>query len=83
MPLPKNSSISLQGHSRPGEGTTTRPKVAMVVRMTEDALDALQNLTPADKMDFELGGDKPVSHPSPLLIISFFRYQHRLLLTVG
>ena len=55
----------------------------MVVRMTEDALDALQNLTPADKMDFELGGDKPVSHPSPLLIISFFRYRHRLLLTVG
>lgn len=58
MPLPKNGSISLQGHSRPGEGTTTKPKIAMVVRMTEDALDALQNVMSTDRMEFEFG-DKP------------------------
>ncbi|EJD02832.1 uncharacterized protein FOMMEDRAFT_167976 [Fomitiporia mediterranea MF3/22] len=58
MPLPANSTISLQGHSRPGEGVTTMPKFAMLVRMTEATLDALQNLTASDKMDFELG-DKP------------------------
>ncbi|KAL5523663.1 hypothetical protein ACEPAG_7836 [Sanghuangporus baumii] len=58
MPLPSNSSISLQGHSRPGEGVTTMPKIAMVVRMTEETLDALQSLSGADRMDFEFG-DKP------------------------
>ena len=35
------------------------PKFAMLVRMTEDTLDALQNLAASDKMDFEFG-DKPV-----------------------
>ncbi|KAL5528541.1 hypothetical protein ACEPAF_7677 [Sanghuangporus sanghuang] len=58
MPLPSNSSISLQGHSRPGEGVTTMPKIAMIVRMTEETLDALQSLSGADRMDFEFG-DKP------------------------
>ena len=63
MPLPPNSSISLQGHSRPGEGVTTMPKIAMVVRMTGETLDALQSLSGGDKMDFEFG-DKPVSNLS-------------------
>ncbi|KAL5507387.1 hypothetical protein ACEPAH_6843 [Sanghuangporus vaninii] len=58
MPLPSSSSISLQGHSRPGEGVTTMPKIAMIVRMTEETLDALQSLSGADRMDFEFG-DKP------------------------
>ncbi|KAH8119072.1 hypothetical protein DFH11DRAFT_1562832 [Phellopilus nigrolimitatus] len=58
MPLPSNSSISLQGHSRPGEGVTTKPKVAMLVRMTEETLDALQNLSSADRMEFDFG-DRP------------------------
>ncbi|KAI5120339.1 hypothetical protein M0805_009415 [Coniferiporia weirii] len=61
MPLPANSSISLQGHSRPGEGITTKPKIAMVVRMTEETLEALQNLSSTDRMDFEFG-DRPGIH---------------------
>lgn len=48
------------GHSRPGEGITTKPKIAMMVRMTEDALDALQGLASEQRMEFEFG-DRPVS----------------------
>ena len=42
------------------------PKIAMVIRMTNETLDALQNLSGADRMDFEFG-DKPVS--SPVVVI--------------
>lgn len=59
MPLPTTGSISLQGHSRPGEGVTTKPKLAMIVRMTEETLDALQNLPTGDRMLFEFG-ERPV-----------------------
>lgn len=59
MPLPTNGSISLQGHSRPGEGVTTKPKLAMIVKMTEETLDALQNLSMEDRVEFEFG-DHPV-----------------------
>lgn len=56
MPLPPNSAITLQGYS----AVTNKPKVAMIVRMTEETLDALANLTNTDRMDVEFG-DKPVS----------------------
>lgn len=55
MPLPTNGPLSLQGHTRPGEGISTKPKLAMIVRMTEETLDALQNLPPEERMDFEFG----------------------------
>ncbi|THH08294.1 hypothetical protein EW145_g2798 [Phellinidium pouzarii] len=61
MPLPANSSIPLQGHSRPGEGVPTKPKIAMIVRLTEETLDALQSLSSADRMDFDFG-DKSGIH---------------------
>ena len=59
MPLPPNSAITLQGHS----ALTSKPKVAMIVRMTEETLDALANLTATDRMDFEFG-DRPVRRSS-------------------
>lgn len=60
MPLPATNPTSLMGHSRPGEAIATKPKVAMMVRMTEDALDALQGLASEQQMEFEFGG-RPVS----------------------
>ncbi|TDL26085.1 hypothetical protein BD410DRAFT_784108 [Rickenella mellea] len=58
MPLPTTGSLTLQGHSRPGEGITAKPKQAMIVRMSEDTLDALQDITSEERMDF-MFGDNP------------------------
>ena len=41
------------GHSRPGEGILTKLKIVMMVRMTEDSLDALQSLAPVQRVGFE------------------------------
>lgn len=58
MPLPQNGSLSLHGPSRPGEGNA-KPKQAMILRLSEDTLDALQNLAAGEGVEFE-AGDKPV-----------------------
>lgn len=55
MPLPVNTTLSLQGQARPGEGITTKPKRAMIVRLTEETLDALQKLSGSEAMEFEFG----------------------------
>ncbi|KLO20302.1 hypothetical protein SCHPADRAFT_991695 [Schizopora paradoxa] len=57
MPLPANNSLSLQGQLRPG----MKPKLAMVVRMTEEALDTLQQLDASEQMEFEFG-ERPGIH---------------------
>ncbi|KZT10750.1 uncharacterized protein LAESUDRAFT_755424 [Laetiporus sulphureus 93-53] len=51
MPLP-DGALSIQGHSKPGDPLHTRPKQAMLVRMSSETYDALQN---QPKMEFEFG----------------------------
>lgn len=60
MPLPANGSLSLQGHSRPGDAVHSKPKQAMLVRMSAETLEALSNFQNQLQMDFEFG-DNPVS----------------------
>ncbi|EAU91296.2 hypothetical protein CC1G_11554 [Coprinopsis cinerea okayama7 len=60
MPLPPNGSFSLMGYSKPGDTTISKPKRAMLVRMSASALDALeasQSNQPA-QMQFQFG-DSP------------------------
>ncbi|KAF7428344.1 hypothetical protein PC9H_007565 [Pleurotus ostreatus] len=58
MPLPANGSLSLQGHSRPGDAVHSKPKQAMLVRMSAETLEALSNFQNQPQMDFEFG-DNP------------------------
>lgn len=55
MPLPVNTTLTLQGHTRLGEGIAAKPKRAMIVRMSEETLDALQKLSSGERMEFEFG----------------------------
>ena len=64
MPLHASNSIPLMGNSRPGERIKTNSKIAMMVRMTEDSLDALQSLAPEQRVEFEFG-DRSVSTVCP------------------
>ena len=61
MPLPVNTTLSLQGHTRPGESIASKPKRAMIVRLSEATLDALQQLAVGERMEFEFGA-KTVSN---------------------
>lgn len=67
MPLPGNGVFSLQGHSKPGDTQCSKPKQAMIVRMSSETLDALDGQA---KMQFEFG-DSPVllSLVTPLLLL--------------
>ncbi|KAG1751448.1 uncharacterized protein EDB91DRAFT_1105640 [Suillus paluster] len=58
MPLPSGTSLSLQGHSRPGDTIQTKPKHAMIVRMSAETLEALEDLSSVPAMNFEFG-DEP------------------------
>ncbi|KAG2154367.1 uncharacterized protein EDB93DRAFT_1081312 [Suillus bovinus] len=58
MPLPSGTPLSLQGHSRPGDTVQTKPKHAMIVRMTAETLEALEDLSSNPSMNFEFG-DNP------------------------
>ena len=62
MPLPDNGSFSLQGCSRPGDIAQSKPKQAMIIRMSTEALDALSATTQHPQMEFEFG-EKPVRAP--------------------
>ncbi|KAF8894147.1 hypothetical protein BD779DRAFT_979856 [Infundibulicybe gibba] len=55
MPLPVNGSLLLQGHSRPGETLHSKPKQAIIVRMSEETLEALEAFPQHPQMDFEFG----------------------------
>lgn len=59
MPLPSNGSLSLLGYSRPGDTVQSRPKQAMIVRMSVETLDALEAFPNQPQLDFEFG-DMPV-----------------------
>lgn len=58
MPLPNGTPLSLQGHSRPGDTIQTKPKHAMIVRMSAETLEALEDLSSNPTMNFEFG-DSP------------------------
>lgn len=58
MPLPSGTPLSLQGHSRPGDTVQTKPKHAMIVRMSAETLEALEDLSSSPVMNFEFG-DSP------------------------
>ncbi|KAF8070214.1 hypothetical protein FPV67DRAFT_1486660 [Lyophyllum atratum] len=60
MPLPE-TTLSLGPHTNPGESEHSKPKVAMLVRMSTETLDALQALGEKPPMDFEFG-DTPGIH---------------------
>ncbi|KAG2111164.1 uncharacterized protein F5147DRAFT_686586 [Suillus discolor] len=55
MPLPSGTPLSLQGHSRPGDTVQTKPKHAMIVRMSAETLEALEDLSSNPLMNFEFG----------------------------
>lgn len=59
MPLPGNGTLSLQGHSRPGDTVHSKPKQAMIVRMSAETLEALETFPQQPPMDFDFG-ENPV-----------------------
>ena len=61
MPLPPDSTLALLPHTNPGELGHSKPKQAMIVRLSADTLDALQSYN-GDKplLDFEFA-DIPVA----------------------
>jgi RNA polymerase II elongation factor ELL len=61
MPLPINSTLSLLGASRPGDALPSKPKKAMLVRMSSEILDALE-ATAQPLVQFEFG-ENPVCLP--------------------
>ncbi|KAG5641139.1 hypothetical protein DXG03_005935 [Asterophora parasitica] len=54
MPLPE-SSLTLGPHTNPGESEHSKPKVAMLVKLSTETLDAIQALGEKPAMDFEFG----------------------------
>jgi hypothetical protein len=63
MPLPINTTLSLFGASRPGDALPSKPKKAMLVRLSSDILDTLEaSVQPL--VQFELG-ENPVRPPQP------------------
>lgn len=56
MPLPCTGNLSLLGPSQ-----AAKPKQAMILRMSTEALDAMQQLNAELKFDF---GENPVRPPS-------------------
>ncbi|KZT66349.1 hypothetical protein DAEQUDRAFT_813588 [Daedalea quercina L-15889] len=61
MPLPGSTTLSLQGLPKPGDALYSKPKQAMIVRMTAEALEALEVGRGNAAMDFEFG-DNPGIH---------------------
>ncbi|KAF6741872.1 hypothetical protein DFP72DRAFT_1083024 [Ephemerocybe angulata] len=55
MPLPTNGSYPVLGYSRPGEAVQSKPKQAMIVRMSPETLDALQDFPNNPPIDFQFG----------------------------
>ncbi|KAH7919416.1 hypothetical protein BV22DRAFT_861485 [Leucogyrophana mollusca] len=55
MPLPNGATLSLVGHRRPGDIVQTKPKQAMLVRMSTEMLEALESSTHHPPMEFEFG----------------------------
>ncbi len=56
MPLPSNGVLSLQGHVGPGVTDSSKPKQAMIVRMSAETFEALEAQTGPPKVEVEFGG---------------------------
>lgn len=54
MPLPENTTISLQNQSRPEDVLHSRPKQAIFLRLSAEALEALQ-ASPTPQVQFTFG----------------------------
>jgi hypothetical protein len=60
MPLPADSTLALLPNTTPGTSELARPKQALIIRMSEEVLDALQDFG-NEKASFEFDlGDTPV-----------------------
>jgi len=60
MPLPvANGTLSLQGQLRPGDTIQSVPKHAMIVRMSEETLEALEAFPNHPQLEFDFC-DTPV-----------------------
>ena len=69
MPLPVaiNGTIALQGPTRQGDAPQPLTKRAMIIRMSEETLEALAAYPAHPRLQFEFG-DSPVCIPHPALI---------------
>jgi RNA polymerase II elongation factor ELL len=66
MPLPINTTLSLLGASRPGDALPSKPKKAMLVRMSSEILDAFEaSAQPLVQFEF---GENPVCSSQPIAI---------------
>lgn len=70
MPLPVaiNGTISLQGPTRQGDVPQPLTKRAMIIRMSEETLEALAAYPAHPPLQFEFG-DSPVCIPTMLLFL--------------
>ncbi|KIY44343.1 hypothetical protein FISHEDRAFT_77546 [Fistulina hepatica ATCC 64428] len=70
MPLPVDVPLSIQPQLKTGEQTQAKPKQAMIVRLSQDTLDALAASTPPPHTSFEFG-------PNPKLHIGGSQFSLR------
>lgn len=78
MPLPVaiNGTIALQGPTRQGDAPQPLTKRAMIIRMSEETLEALAAYPAHPPLQFEFG-DTPVCIPL-LSLLSLGRYLTRI-----
>ena len=55
MPLPTNGPLSLQNNPIAGQTAPTKPKRAMIVRMSQEVLEALEDPSAASQLEFDFG----------------------------
>ena len=57
MPLPANSTLILQGQPRPEDTTLSylKPKKAMLIRMSQETFEALEDGENHSKVEFDFG----------------------------
>lgn len=55
MPLPANKTLTLQGQPRPEDTTLShlKPKKAMLIRMSQETFEALENGENQGKVEFD------------------------------
>ncbi|CCL98656.1 uncharacterized protein FIBRA_00658 [Fibroporia radiculosa] len=71
MPLPGDSTLSLNFHSNPGDARPSKTKQAMLVRMSAETLEALESFQNRPKMDVVFG-----DNPGIYIGETFFSMRH-------
>lgn len=80
MPLPSNCALSLLGHSRPGDTVHSKPKQAIIIRLSTEILDALEANPDAIKVDFSGSPVRTIAYGLRYLTsCNFHRYFGRAL----